>query len=245
MKTVCGLWCNSSSICSRSTTSICNKRKTALRAVNKVAELVTGTVGTAVNVMGTLFLLLIFLAFLLAGRNPEHKRTGIYLEVDNKVRQYLIAKFAISGVTGIGVWAILWLFGFELAVLFGTLAFLLNFIPSVGSVIATLLPLPLALAQFGPQEQWWSVIGVVAVPGALQMLVGNVIEPRIMGRGLDLHPVTVILALAFWGLLWGVIGMMLAIPITAVVQLMLDRYETTRGVAQMLAGRLPEAPTQA
>ena len=83
------------------------------------------------------------------------------------------------------------------------------------------------------------IAAVFLVPGAVQMTIGNIIEPLIMGEGLDLHPVTILLALVFWGLIWGVVGMFLATPITAVFRIVLDRFETTRPIAGLLAGRLP------
>ena len=77
------------------------------------------------------------------------------------------------------------------------------------------------------------------------IIIGNGIEPKIMGEGLDLHPVTILLGLVFWGLLWGVVGMLLAAPIMAVVRLVLGRFETTRAVGELLAGRLPDGAEQA
>src|SRR5262249_30641395 len=121
-------------------------------------------------------------------------------------------KTLISAVTGLLVGTVLWSFGLHMAYLFGLLAFLLNYIPSVGSIIATFLPIPIALTQF---HDPWHIAAVVGVPGSIHMTIGNFIEPRLMGRDLELHPVTVLLSLAFWGLLWGVIGMVLAVPIMA------------------------------
>ena len=110
-------------------------------------------------------------------------------------------KVLASAVTGLLVWAILTFVGLKLAGAFGILAFLLNFIPSIGSIIATLLPIPIAVVQF--QSSPWLIVPVVAVPGLLQGLIGNIIEPKLQGEGLNLHPVTVILALSFWGLYLG------------------------------------------
>ena len=73
----------------------------------------------------------------------------------------------------------------------------------------------------------------------IQMAVGNVIEPKIMGQGLKLHPIVILLALAFWGLLWGIIGMLLAVPITAAIRIILMQFETLRPIARLLAGQLP------
>lgn len=194
------------------------------------------TVDKVARVLTNGFLILVFVIFLLAGRNPYRIREGIYAEIESKIRSYIATKFTVSAVTGILVWMILSLFGLKLAVLFGMTAFLLNFIPSVGSVISTLLPLPLALAQFSNP---WMVVGVVAVPGVVQNVIGNAIEPKLMGKGLELHPVTILLALAFWGLLWGLVGMVLAVPMVASIRIVLVRFDTTRALGNLLAGELP------
>ncbi len=201
-----------------------------------VLDVVRQTAGGVVGLVSNGVLVIIFVIYLLAGRRPNQIRTGFYAEADQKIRRYLVTKVATSATTGILVGIILALFGLDLALVFGVLAFFLNFIPSVGSIISTLLPLPLAMVQF---ESFWMIAGVFLVPGAVQMTIGNVIEPLIMGEGLDLHPVTILLALVFWGLIWGVVGMFLAAPITAVLRIVLDRFETTRPIAGLLAGRLP------
>jgi len=208
---------------------------------SKLLYVVSEAVSTATGLVSQGFLILIFVIFLLAGRDPHAVRSGIYADVESKIRRYLITKCAISTATGILVWIILALFGLKLAALFGLMAFLLNFIPSIGSVIATLLPLSVAIAQFSDPWSPWRIVGVVAVPGAVQIAIGNVLEPKIMGRGLHLHPVTILLALAFWGLLWGVVGMLLAVPITATIRIILMRFITTRPIGNLLAGELPGA----
>ncbi len=203
-----------------------------------VGDLLSRTAGTVFGLITTGGLVLIFLIYLLAGRRPQQIRSGIYAEINQKVQRYLVIKFAVSAGTGIVVGLILAAFGLELAFVFGVMAFLLNFIPSIGSVIAVLLPIPIAFIQF---ESMWPIIGIIAFPGVVQITVGNAIEPILQGEGLELHPVVILLALIFWGLLWGIVGMLLAAPITAVLRIVLARIETTRPVAELLAGRLPPA----
>jgi AI-2 transport protein TqsA len=203
---------------------------------SRLPRMISQSAGTAMSFVSLAALTVIFVFFLLLGRDSARVRTGIAAEIDSSVRRYIATKFVISGVTGILVWAILALFGLRMAGLFGMLAFLLNFIPSVGSVIATLLPIPIAIAQF---DNIWIVIGVVTFPGIVQMTIGNFIEPKVMGDGLQLHPASILLALAFWGLLWGPVGMLLGVPITATIRIILMRFETTRPIADMLAGKMP------
>ena len=142
----------------------------------------------------------------------------------------------LAAVTALLVGLVLWAFGLHLAWLFALLVFALTFIPSVGPIIATLLPLPVAVTQF---QDPWMILAVVAVPGAIHMTIGNLITPKLMGRGLELHPVTVLLALAFWGLLWGIVGMVLAVPMVAMLRIVLSHFSTTRSLANLLAGHLP------
>ncbi len=208
------------------------------RVQGTIPSVVKQTVLTSTGLLTNGFLIVIFVVFILAGRNPRQQLTGVYAEIESSVRTYITAKFAISAVTGILVWLVLSAFGLPMASLFGLLAFLLNFIPSVGSIIATLLPLPVAVAHF--DSAWWILI-VVGTPGIIQLAIGNVIEPKLMGKELKLHPVTILLVLAFWGLLWGAIGMVLAVPMTATIRIVLMRFETTRPIGNLLAGELPAA----
>ncbi len=202
----------------------------------RIPKLVGDTFGAIMGFSSAVLFVVIFLIFLLIGRNPRVVSSGIYADVDEKIRKYIGTKAVISMATGLLVWVTLSLFGLELAGVFGIFAFLLNFIPSIGSIIATLLPIPIAVAQF---ENAWLIFAVVAVPGAIQMSIGNVIEPKLLGEGLQLHPVVILLALSFWGLLWGVVGMFLAVPMTAIIRIILMQFDTLRPVGRLLAGELP------
>ena len=180
----------------------------------------------------------IFVGFLLAGYRPSSQPTnGIQSEIVSGVRRYVSTKFFVSALTGMLVWAVMTMIGFRYAPLFGVLAFVLNFIPSLGSIVCTFLPLPLAIAEY---DSWGPVIAVIALPGALQMVIGNILEPKIMGDGLDLHPATILLSLAFWGILWGPVGMLLAAPLAASARIILGRIDTTRPFAELMAGRVSD-----
>jgi AI-2 transport protein TqsA len=217
-----------------------HKKEDLLRALRNIpfVSVLQNTAGGIVQVLTTAILVQVFAIYLILGRKAHEERDGLWGEMDVKIRRYLMTKAATSAVTGIVVGLILWLFGLELALLFGFLAFVLNFIPSVGSIIATLLPVPMALVQF---DSTLIIAAVILLPGAFQMTVGNAIEPRLMGDGLDLHPLTILLALIFWGLIWGVVGMLLAAPITAILKIILARFDTTQPLSEVLAGRLPAA----
>ena len=130
----------------------------------------------------------------------------------------------------------LYVLGVELALVFGLFAFLLNFIPTVGAIVATLLPLPIILMN--PEVSLWTGILAIALPGAIHFVVGNIVEPMVLGDSLALHPVTILLALMIWGVMWGIPGMLLAAPITAVMKIIFERTERTRPLALALAGDL-------
>lgn len=197
---------------------------------------ITHTAGTVTAVVSHGLLIVFFVVFLLIGRNPHKRRTDIYAEIEFTIRNYITTMSAISFVTAVLVGSVLWAFGLHMAGLFALLVFVFSFIPNVGPIIATLLPLPVAVTQF---QNPWMILAVVAVPGAIHMTIGNLITPKLMGRGLELHPVTVLFALAFWGLLWGVVGMVLAVPIVAMLRIVLSHFNTTRSLANLLAGQLP------
>lgn len=201
-----------------------------------ILDMVRRTLGTIVDLVSTGVLAVIFVIYLLLAKRPPELKFGVYAEINLKIRRYLVTKFIISASTGALVGAILAMFGLDLALVFGVMAFLLNFIPSIGSVVATLLPIPIAILQF---DNPWVIAGVILIPGVIQIAIGSGLEPVVLGDELDLHPVTVLLALIFWGLLWGPVGMLLAAPMTAVLRIVLGRIETTRPAAELMAGRLP------
>ncbi|MBM66740.1 MAG: hypothetical protein CMH55_10945 [Myxococcales bacterium] len=203
-----------------------------------VLPLLQDAVGGVMNFLTTSVLVALFAVFMILGRQPLEVRSGLWGEMDRKIRRYLATKVITSAVTGILVGSTLALFGLDLAMVFGFMAFLLNFIPSVGSIIATLLPLPIAMIQL---ESGLMVAAAIVIPGSIQFTIGNVIEPKLMGDGLDLHPLSILLALIFWGMIWGPVGMLMAAPMTAIMGIILARFETTRPAAEILAGRLPGA----
>lgn len=211
----------------------------ALRALgNRISNMLVRVAGALLGLLSQGVLILIFIGFMLlggGGGGPD-QRGGFLGEVENQIRRYILVKVGVSALTGALTSLFLWLLGVDLAMVFGLFAFLLNFIPSIGSIIAMVLPLPVVLLD--PDLSISLVVLALVLPGSVQFLLGNVVEPRLMGRSLDLHPVTVMLTLIFWGTIWGVVGMFLATPMTAVVKILLERSELTRPLAMVMAGRL-------
>lgn len=205
---------------------------------NYIFNIVTNAFGTILGLISSMLFVIIFVLFLLLGRNPYSTHSQVYSDVVQKIRKYVGIKIVISAITGVLVWVTLTIIGLKLAAVFGIMAFLLNFIPSIGSIIVTFLPVPIAVVQF--QSSPWLIVLVVAIPGAIQNLLGNILEPKLQGEGLNLHPVTILLALSFWGLLWGIVGMFLAAPITAAIRIVLMQSGMFRPIANLMAGSLTE-----
>ena len=203
--------------------------------VRSVGRLLMGTTNAILDLLSQSLLVVIFVGFLLLGGSGG-EATGVWRDAERNIQRFIVTKASISAATGLAVGTVLTLLGVDLALVFGLFAFLLNFIPSIGSIVATLLPVPVVLVN--PEISGGVAVAAIAIPGTIQLLIGNVLEPRIMGSSLDLHPVAVVLALIFWGMLWGIVGMLLATPITAVIKIVLERFEGTRLLADLLAGRL-------
>jgi predicted PurR-regulated permease PerM len=213
---------------------IANARQAIRDLANHLFNMLRNTVGTIFGLLSGVLFVCIFVIFLLAGHNPYAEHSQVYTDVARKIRRYLGTKVITSAAVGVLVWASLAIIGLKLAGVFGLLAFLVNFIPAIGPIIVTLLPIPLAVVQF--QTSPVQIALVVVIPGVIHNLIGNLIEPKLMGEGLDLHPVTILLALSFWGLLWGIVGMFLATPITAAIRIVLMQFDTLRPIANLLAG---------
>ena len=146
------------------------------------------------------------------------------------VRRYLAIKSLMSLGTGAAVWIWLTLLGVDYPVLWGLLAFLLNYVPNIGSIIAAVPAVLLALVQLGPAAAAWSAAGYFAI----NVVFGNVLEPRFMGRGVGLSPLVVFLSLIFWGWVLGPVGMFLSVPLTITAKIALAASDETRWAAVLL-----------
>ncbi len=147
----------------------------------------------------------------------DERKLRYFQEIDDQLNHYMMIKSFTSAATGIILWGALSLIGVDYAMLWGFIAFMLNYIPSIGSLIAAIPPIILTLVQFGLGH----AIGVTILFAAVNFLIGSVIEPRIMGKGLNLSILIIFVSLVFWGWLLGPVGMFLALPITLVMKIVL------------------------
>jgi AI-2 transport protein TqsA len=203
---------------------------------NTIRKVLTETASSIMGLISNGLLVLIFMIFMIAGKSKYKAKEGsIWWEVETRIKRYVFTMMLTSGITGLLVGLVLTILKVKFGWMFGFLAFLLNFIPSIGSIIATLLPLPVALID--PQLGLVSKILVLVIPGGIQFTIGNLLQPKLMGESLDLHPVVVLLSLIFFGTIWGIIGMFLAVPITAVLKIFLQRFGYTRALADLISGK--------
>lgn len=204
------------------------------KSVNAVFN---GIISSIKSIVSNGMLVLIFMMFMISGKKVSRQPSkGVRLEIETSIKRYSITLVFTSAVTGILVGFTLIVLGVDFAWMFGFIAFLLNFIPSIGSIIATVLPIPVVLlSQDMPVV---SRILAILIPSLIQFSIGNLVQPRLMGKSLNLHPVTVLMSLMFFGALWGIVGMFLATPITAVIRMLFEKFEYTRPVAMIMAGNL-------
>jgi predicted PurR-regulated permease PerM len=213
----------------------------------EVGPVLSNLLGTFTNMISNIFLVLIYVLFLMLEQGtftnkisaifPDKKRResimSILSHAQEDIQTYLWIKTITSTLTGVISYFILWLVGVDFAGFWAFTIFLLNFIPTVGSIIATLFPSVLALIQF---DTLYPFIVVLVAVGAVQMLVGNVLEPKLMGKSLNVSPFVVMLSLTLWGSIWGVAGMFLSVPITVMLLIVFAHFEKTRYIAILLSG---------
>jgi len=154
-----------------------------------------------------------------------------YEIMQNNISTYMGIKTIISLCTGTIAGLVCWMLGLKFPFFWGFMSFVLNFIPSIGSIIATLLPTLMGLVQF---ETFKEVFFLMMLLGVNQMLIGNVIDPRIMGNRLRLNTVTVLFGLVFWGVIWGVPGMLMSVPLMVTLKLILEKSETWSIIARIM-----------
>lgn len=206
-------------------------------------NVVTMIVGGFGGVMANLFLILLTVIFMMSEASSLPKKLHVALDdpdmrmaqIDQflaSVNQYLAIKTMVSMATGTIIGLVLWAMGLDYWVLWGVLAFLLNYIPNIGSIIAALPAVLLAIIQLGIG---WAG-GVVALYLLVNIIMGNAVEPRFLGKGLGLSTLVVFLSLIFWGWLLGTVGMLLSVPLTMILKIGLESNHSTRWLALLLGG---------
>ncbi|MBA4263700.1 MAG: hypothetical protein C0453_01340 [Comamonadaceae bacterium] len=163
-------------------------------------------------------------------------------EWSSVLRRYMLARTAISALTGLATWGFTWAIGLELSGVWGLLTFLLNFIPMLGSIVAVVPPV---LVAFLHPEAWVGFTALIGLTG-IQLLIGNYLDPRLEGRILSLSPFVLFLSVIFWGWVWGIPGALMGIPLTAGIAIFCRHGESTQWLARLLEhGERPEQKLKA
>lgn len=198
------------------------------------------------NFASNALFILIYLGFIIAARRMfERKMVAIassregrkeafaaFLRIRDGVEQYLWVQTVTGLIIAVASWIVMAVVGLENALFWAFLIFIASYIPIIGGAIGILAPPIFALVQF---EAYWPAIVLLAVLQAIQFVVGNVILPRMQGDSLNIDPVAVLLALAFWGKIWGAAGMFLSTPLTVMAMIILAQFDSSRWLAVLLS----------
>lgn len=210
-----------------------------------LTKLVSGTMGTFVNAGGKIFITLIFLIFLISGGGALEKRLkkvltaeksrqtlDTVLGIQTQIQRYFFNKFLVSFCTAAVAMTVLWIFGIDFIIIAGILFVIMNFIPNFGSIISVSFALLLCLLQYGFGLRF---AGLALCLGANELFFANIFEPRLMGQKLNLTPIMILISLIFWGYVWGIVGMMIAVPITSAVNIVLKQMNSKSLISAVIS----------
>ncbi len=215
-------------------------------SVGSITSVFTSGLGSFASSVGDGVFILLYLVFLLAGtgqfigklnlafsNNHAERLSQMAKNIDDQIREYIVTKILVSLGTALLASGILYAFGVDFALLWGVLTFILNFVPNIGSFVATLFPIVLSLLQFDSIVT--PLIVAVLLVGS-QLVMGNVIEPKMMESRLNLSPVLILVSLILWSWLWGIWGAILAVPIMSTIKIALENITALRPIAVLMSG---------
>ena len=212
----------------------------------QITGLVSGTLGNFTSFIGNLLLVLLLLMFMLGERVPMltriartlSKERGEELQrivgtIDTRVQHYLFIKTMMSLTTAALAALILLVGRVDFIIFSALLIFFFNYIPTFGSLVGTIFPVMIVFLRYGFCLR---LVLITATLMVMQFVMGNVLEPQVMGRNLNLSPIIILLPLIFWGWLWGVVGMFLAVPITSALKIIFENIPTLKPLAAAMSG---------
>jgi predicted PurR-regulated permease PerM len=217
-----------------------------LTSLLDLGEFITGLAASLTNVAANMGIIIIYVIFLLLeqgnfsskvaslANNPaKEKRVRMLIKkINEDVQKYISIKMLTSSLTGVLSYIFMKFVGVDFAEFWALLIFLLNFIPTIGSIVATIFPSLITLVQFDTYTPFFLVLGGVT---GIQVCIGNIMEPRLMGNSLNLSPLIILLNLSLWGLIWGIPGMFLCVPLLVISMIVFSHVPQTRPIAIMLS----------
>lgn len=210
------------------------------------ATILSGVLSAFTILLGNTVTIMLYLIFLLIeekmfpekikamypNKHEYNKIDKIVTKIDKSITNYIALKTVISVITGILSYIVLLLIGLDAPFFWAFLIFILNYIPTIGSLVATVFPAIFTLLQFGDFDEGILVLTLV---GSIQLIVGNFVEPRVMGNSLNISPLVVLITLAVWGAIWGITGMLLSVPITVILIIIMAEFPSSRPFAILLS----------
>lgn len=211
-----------------------------------IKQIILSISGVFTTVMSSAVLIALYVVFLFVEQLYfTQKMNALFTKSENRklannilshiardTQTYLGFKTLTSIMTALASWIIMKAMHLDFAEFWALLIFFLNFIPSIGAIIATAFPALLALVQF---DSWIPFIIITSGLSLVQFIVGSIIEPKFLGRSLNLSTLVIVFSLALWGSIWGVLGMVLAVPITVMMMIVFAHFESTRSIAILLS----------
>lgn len=212
--------------------------QSAIHAITNLFKTVASYTG--IIIIYTLFLLLEYRMF---GKKIKYvfsdkKKYNGFMKgierINQDIKTYVKIKTSASLITAVLSFIVMAAVRVDLAVFWALLIFVLNFIPTIGSIVAVSFPIMLSLVQF---DSWVPTIILSVLLISIQITIGNILEPRFMGKSLNLSPLVIIISLSIWGSIWGVVGMFLCIPIMVILNIILAKFDKTRALAVVFSAR--------
>jgi len=183
-----------------------------------VTSFLVSAISSVLSWLSDAALIVLFIIFMLFG--TDYVEGGrIRREVDRQIQTYLVIKSILAFIKSVLFGIVLFSLQVQLWLIFTLAAFILDFIPNIGSVIATILPIPFVLLDPAQTQFWFTSALIVILNIIIHSILGNLVEPRLLGTKLEMHPVTVLFSLIFWGFLWGLVGAILAVPLTSILKI--------------------------
>jgi len=212
--------------------------------IGTIAATVAGIITTVAGFMSlitlyVLFLLLEYHTFdwkiqaLFPNMKHRQETESLINKIVKDINTYIRIKSFVSLLTALACYSVLLIMGIQFAGFWAVLVFVLNFIPNIGSLVAVILPVLFATVQYNIGHALLLAIFLIAI----QFTIGNILEPRLMGKSLNLSPLVIIISLVVWGSIWGIVGMFLCVPIMVILNIILAKFDSTRPIAILLSSK--------
>ena len=213
---------------------------------DRIVSFASSMAQTLTSLAGNMGIIFIYVLFLLLERESFDRKLAaaikdkaklmdteeVIKKISSQIQKYIRVKTLLSVITAVCSYMVMKVIGVDFAGFWAQLIFFLNYIPTIGSIIATILPCLLTILQF---ESWYPFFIVTAILISIQFFIGNVLEPRLIGKIVNLSGLVIIISLIVWGKIWGITGMILCVPIMVILNIVFTKFEKTRWIAVMLS----------